>query len=202
MAAFGSGFATQTEISWSAASGAARSPAAVLGFDRRRFVERGRCDGDGGTTAGRHPMVSAGGRDGAPDLGSAGDAPCRLDGGQLEPGYRGGAVAVRRSGGDGRHAERLRSMRCSSPCCRPSPTRGCRCSSACIRSRSTSTRWSWRPFTDGSCHADRRRAANALRQRDQRHRANGRPGIRPSIRQQRINRIRVTRTCDLLGHGE
>src|SRR3954451_10645170 len=64
-AAFGSGSAGQAEVAWSAACGAAGAPAGVLGIYRRGFVERGRGDGGGGIAAGRGPMVSRGGWDGA-----------------------------------------------------------------------------------------------------------------------------------------
>jgi hypothetical protein len=64
-AAFGSGSAEQAEVAWAAASGAAGAPAAVLGLHCRGFVERGCGDGGGGIAAGREPMVSRGGWDGA-----------------------------------------------------------------------------------------------------------------------------------------
>src|SRR5436305_1943510 len=64
-AAFGSGFAGEAEVAWAATSGAAGAPAPVLGIHCRGFVERGCGDGGGGVAAGREPMVSGGGWDGA-----------------------------------------------------------------------------------------------------------------------------------------
>src|SRR5918998_3380927 len=63
--AFGSGVARQAEVAGAASGGAAGASAAVLGVHRGRFVERGRGDGGRGLAAGRVPVVSPGGGDGA-----------------------------------------------------------------------------------------------------------------------------------------
>ncbi len=56
-AAFGSGSAGEGEVTWASGGGAAGGPAAVLGVDRRWFVERGRGDGGWDLAAGRVAVV-------------------------------------------------------------------------------------------------------------------------------------------------
>jgi hypothetical protein len=69
-ATFGSGFAGEAAVARAAWGGNAGAPAPVLGVGGRWTLERGRSDGGGGITAGRVPLVSAGGWYGTIALGT------------------------------------------------------------------------------------------------------------------------------------